>query len=210
MERTGQPTQNTPDPQTEPSARGSTSYTKHFFIEAIKIALVSVLIVLPVRIFIAQPFIVSGSSMQPTFDSGDYLVIDQLSYRLDNPERQDVIVFHYPENPDKYFIKRIIGLPGETVTIQDGQITIVNEQHPNGFTLEEPYLSSDNRFTNDELNLTLGEDEYFVLGDNRNESSDSRTWGELPRNLVVGQVLTQLLPITEISLYPGRVLPGGG
>ncbi len=140
--------------------------------------------------------------MEPTFDSGDYLIIDQLSYRFEDPERKSVVVFRYPDDPDKFFIKRVIGLPGETVKVDDNDITIINEEHPDGLTLSEPYVASENT-NEDRLSVTLGDNEYFVLGDNRRSSSDSRTWGTLPDRYLVGRAFLQLLPPNDISLTPG-------
>lgn len=173
-----------------------------FFSEIIRIGLLVLLIVLPIRLFIAQPFIVSGASMEPTFDSGDYLIIDQLSYRFEKPERKSVVVFRYPDDPDKFFIKRVIGLPGETVKIDGSTVTIINDKHPNGMTLSEPYVAPENT-DGSNLTVTLGDNEYFVLGDNRDSSSDSRTWGTLPDRYLIGRAFLQLLPPSEATLTPG-------
>ena len=138
--------------------------------------------------------------MDPTFHDGEYLIVDELSYRFTEPERGDVIIFRYPENPSKFFIKRIIGLPGETVSIDRGSITINNPEHPQGFVLDESYLSVETKgveFT------TLSGTEYFVLGDNRPASSDSRIWGPLEEDLIVGKALLRLFPVTRASILPG-------
>ena len=171
-----------------------------FFVELIKFAFIAVVIVLPIRLFIAQPFIVSGASMDPTFQNGEYLIVDEISYRFTEPERGDVIIFRYPENPSKFFIKRIIGLPGETISINQSKVTISNNEHPQGFVLDESYLSVETRgseFT------TLSDSEYFVLGDNRPASSDSRIWGPLEEDLIIGQALFRLFPVTHASILPG-------
>ncbi len=175
---------------------------ENFFQEIFKFSLIALLIVVPIRFFIAQPFIVSGSSMEPTFESGEYLIVDQLSYRLEAPERGDVIIFRYPNDPSKFFIKRIIGLPQESVVINGSQISIKNALHPEGFFIEEPYLASQN-LRSDFLEIKLSSSEYFVLGDNRRASSDSRVWGALPQELIVGKALLRLFPITHASLLPG-------
>jgi signal peptidase I len=180
-----------------------------FMWELIRTGLLVLLIVLPVRIFIAQPFVVSGASMEPTLSSGDYLIIDQLSYRFEKPKRYDVAVFRYPNNPSKFYIKRIIGLPGETVNISGGDITIINENHPDGFTVTEPYLAAGSTFS-DDFSVTLDEDEYFVLGDNRDSSADSRTWGALPKRFLVGHAFLQLLPVGEAAFSPGDVSTARG
>jgi signal peptidase I len=159
------------------------------------------LIVLPIRLFVAQPFIVSGASMQPTFATGDYLIIDQITYDFQPPERQDVVVFRYPNDPSKFFIKRIIGLPGETIEITDRGTKIINKDHPNGFTLDEPYIESS--ADNGSVTTTLESDQYFVLGDNRDSSSDSRSWGPLAKEFLIGRAYLRLLPPENIAVTPG-------
>lgn len=170
-----------------------------FLTEILKIVLISMAIVIPIRIFIAQPYIVSGSSMDPTFKDKDYIIVDQLSYRLHEPERQDVIIFRYPKDPSQFFIKRVIGLPGETVTINGGVVTI-KDTADDTLLLEEPYIVHEKI---DSTSLTLGEEEYFVMGDNRRSSLDSRIWGPLPRNLIIGEAFVRLLPSANLGLYPG-------
>ena len=168
--------------------------------ELIRFAVIAIAIVIPIRIFVAQPFIVSGSSMVPTFSDGNYLIIDEISYKLSDPKRDDVIVFKYPIDPSKYFIKRIIGLPGETVDIKENTVTITNKEHPSGIVLEQPFVK------NSASNIThveLKDNEYFVMGDNRIASSDSRYWGAVPRNLMVGKVFLRLLPINKVGITPG-------
>jgi signal peptidase I len=138
--------------------------------------------------------------MLPTFSDGEYLIVDELSYRLHDPKRGDVIIFKYPKDPSKYFIKRIIGLPGEKIAIEGKKIIITNSEHPDGLMLTEPYI---NNGTESHLSVTLGEGEYFVLGDNRSASSDSRVWGSVPKKLIIGRALIRLTPIREISILPG-------
>ncbi len=140
--------------------------------------------------------------MDPTFETNDYLIVDQLSYRLDNPQRGQVVIFKYPKDETKYFIKRIIGLPGETVVLENGTVTIKNKDNPAGFTLTEPYIDPKN-FKSDNATFPLQSDQYFVMGDNRLQSSDSRAWGTLPRNLIVGTPFIRLFPFNEIGIYPG-------
>jgi signal peptidase I len=155
-----------------------------------KLVIIALLIVIPIRLFVFQPFIVNGQSMEPNFHSSDYLIVDELSYRFNQPQRGDVIVFKYPKNPTYKYIKRIIGLPGETVEIRDASIYITS----NGTTLkldESKYLpqttiNSWQRMA-DMPAITLSNDQYFVLGDNRNNSSDSRVWGILPKKNIVGK-----------------------
>lgn len=173
-----------------------------FFRDIVKFSIVALLIVVPVRFFVAQPFIVSGASMQPTFDSGQYLIIDQLTYHFEKPLRGDVVIFKYPKDPSKYFIKRVIGLPGETIRIEGKNIYIENEAHKSGFLIEEPYLEEHNLQPSN-LTVTLGDSEYFVLGDNRKASSDSRVWGPLSEDYIVGRAFLRLLPLSKSEILPG-------
>lgn len=174
------------------------------FWEIFKFTLIALLIVIPIRLYVAQPFIVSGASMEPTFNNGQYVIVDQLSYRIfKDPERGEVIIFRFPNNPSKFYIKRIIGLPGDTVTLRGKTVLISNDLNLDVFELTEPYLD-EVKTRNDFLTTTLDEDEYFVLGDNRRASSDSRIWGVLPKNLIVGRALIRLLPFNTISILPGE------
>jgi len=183
--------------------RMTTPEKKHDLLsELIRFALITLFIVLPIRIYIAQPFIVSGSSMDPTFKDGEYLIIDEISYRFENPERGDVIVFRYPQDTTKFFIKRIIGLPGETVDIKDSTVTIEDaEGTTTSFELDESYLSHP---TWSVSRIKLTDEEYFVMGDNRPASSDSRIWGPLNEDLIIGRVFTRLLPVKRVGIFPGE------
>ena len=155
-----------------------------------------------IRFFIAAPYVVSGQSMEPNFHDWQYLIVDRISYDLGEPSRGDIIVFDLPQNENKALIKRIIGLPGETVVLSGQTVTIINEEHPQGFTLEEPYLDSANLAGGNELTMKLSKDEFFVLGDNRRVSADSRAWGSLPRKDIVGRVLFRLYPFDQLSIFP--------
>lgn len=174
---------------------------KESFWELARFALLAVIIVIPIRMFVAQPFIVSGSSMVPTFIDGDYLIVDELSYRLGEPERGDVVIFRYPNDTKKFFIKRIIGLPNDTIDVRGSEITITNEKHKNGFKLEQPYVKNSSE---NDIHLELKSDQYYVMGDNRTASSDSRYWGPVPKNLLVGKAFLRLLPINKIDYKPGN------
>jgi signal peptidase I len=171
--------------------------------EIVKFAIITLIIVIPIRMFVVKPFIVNGESMDQTFANGQYLLVDELTYRFEKPQRGDVIVFQYPYNPTiQYYIKRIIGLPGDTVRIDNGVVTIINKDNPNGFTLNEPYVtlhSYDNLAP-----TTLSSTQYFVLGDNRPASSDSRFWGDLDSKYIVGKPLLRLVPLDELGVYPGQ------
>lgn len=183
-----------------PAANPTPAKESSFIKELITYAVIALVIVVPVRMWIAQPFIVSGSSMDTTFKDGEYLIVDEITYRFREPERGEVLIFKYPQNPSKYFIKRLIGLPGETVTIKNDTIIITNTDHPEGVALNEPYINSK---TFGDVNMTLAADEYFVMGDNRLVSSDSRVWGPLPKEDLVGRPIVRLLPLSKIDLVPG-------
>ena len=175
-----------------------------FFIETLKFTLLALIIVLPIRYFVAQPFIVSGASMDPTFYDGQYLVVDQLSKDFSAPARGEVIVFRAPPDPSKYFIKRVIGLPNETVEIKGSDVYIINKDHPDGFKLDEPYVYPANKSTGDDIKVTLGPNEYFVMGDNRRASSDSRAWGAVPASDLIGRPVLRLFPVNKATVLPGN------
>jgi signal peptidase I len=180
--------------------------------ELLNFALIVIFIVLPIRFFVAQPFVVVGSSMEPTFLNNDYLIVDEISYRLNDPKRGDVIVFKYHsgieaqsgtipnDEGSKFFIKRIIALPGETIDIRGGVVTIKNKENPEGFTLNETYIKE---LPTNAMTVTLDEDEYFVMGDNRSVSFDSRSWGPLGKDEIVGRAFIRLLPLTQADFLPG-------
>ncbi len=172
------------------------------FVEIVNFALIALIIVLPIRWFIAQPFIVSGASMENTFHNNEYLIVDQLNYRFNSPERGEVIIFRYPNDPSKFFIKRIIALPGETIYIDGSEVVVFNEENPDGLLLEEPYIASMENYTNQ--TTILGEDEYFVMGDNRDHSSDSRSWGALNKDKIIGRAFIRLFPPADFSILPGN------
>ncbi len=185
----------------EIKAEIATKTTKESFWELVRFAILAILIVLPIRIFIAQPFIVSGASMYPTFHDSEYLIIDEISYILGEPKRNDVVVFKYPKDTKKFFIKRIIGLPGETVDVNGEEVTITNKENKEGFKLDQSYVENKSNTTG---HYVLEDDEYFVMGDNRSASSDSRYWGPVKKNLLVGRALVRLLPISKIDFMPGH------
>jgi signal peptidase I len=168
-------------------------------------AIIALAVILPIRFFVAQPFIVDGSSMDPTFATNQYLIVDELSYRFEQISRGDVIIFKYPNDPSKYFIKRVIGLPGETVQIEGTKVLIKNTDEPQGFVLTEDYIAPAN-FTSDHTLMTLSDSQYFVMGDNRGASFDSRAWGPLDKKYVIGRPLVRLFPLDKIAFLPGESL----
>lgn len=189
--------------------------------EAVKFVIIFGGSFLLIRAFLVQPFLVEGPSMLPTFSTGNYLLVDKFSYQfLKKPERGEVIVFDIPDpkhtfhtcflkigekcyfETNRYLIKRIIGLPNEKVTILDGVVTITNKENPKGFIVDDKEIvfNSDN---SDER--VLGENEYYVLGDNRANSSDSRYWGVLPFEKIVGRPFLRLTPLTSIGFWPGHL-----
>ncbi len=174
------------------------------FLELLRFTVLVLIIVIPLRIFIAQPFIVNGQSMMPTFKNGDYLIVDELTFKYSEPKRGEVIVFRLPSNHKRFLIKRVVGLPGETVVISGNNITITKE---NGdvIKLDENYL---NGYFSSYGTWKLKNNEYFVMGDNRNNSSDSRSWGVLDKDLIIGKTFLRLFPFTTIGFNPGQVEPG--
>lgn len=173
---------------------------KAFVKETLKLVLIAVVVVIPFRLFVAQPFIVDGASMDPTFRDNQYLVVDELSYNLGkSPERGSVLIFKYPKNPKRYYIKRVIGLPNEEILLNAGIVTIKNSANPEGLTLNEPYVVYKSPETS---SFKLGGDEYFVMGDNRSGSSDSRYWGPVPEENIIGRPILRVWPF---SLWPGSL-----
>jgi signal peptidase I len=176
---------------------------RNFFaslLEIVEIAVIAIVAVFLVRTFLVQPFLVSGSSMVPNFSNGDYVLVDELTYRIRPPERGEVAVFHDPEDYGTYFIKRIIGLPNEKVTIASDTITVVNAQNPQGFVLNESYLPK-GLVTSGANTYTLSSSTYLMLGDNRPESYDSRSWGLLPTANIVGMVRIRLWPLNAVTAF---------
>ncbi len=160
-------------------------------------------IVLPFRMYVAEPYLVDGRSMDPTFETGQYLIVNKLSYELGGTvKRNSVLVFHYPGDTTKNFIKRVIGLPSETVKIVNGEVTIINTENPDGFKLDQSYVKLTS--PTDNMTVKMAGDEYFVMGDNRAESFDSRMWGPLNKKYILGEPFVRLFPFGKISLIPGK------
>ncbi|OGI16460.1 MAG: signal peptidase I [Candidatus Moranbacteria bacterium RBG_19FT_COMBO_42_6] len=191
-----------------------------FLLEIIKVVILAFIIIVPIRVFLFQPFFVQGASMEPNFEDSNYLIVNELGYKrtsfsLDGRniftvapykklQRQEVVVFKYPKNPSQFFIKRIIGLPGEKVEIKNAQILIYNQDNPEGKILDESAYISKNVKTStalDDFVITLSSDEYFVMGDNRMYSSDSRVWGPVPISDIMGKVILRAWPLNAIRIY---------
>ncbi|HMP67552.1 MAG TPA: signal peptidase I [Candidatus Paceibacterota bacterium] len=167
--------------------------------EFIIFVFITIAIFAPIRLFVAKPFIVSGASMYPTFETGQYLIVDKISYKLKKPERGDVVIFRYPADPSKFFIKRIIGLPGEKIEI-DGKNVSIKTMDDNVVVLDEPYIEM---FRDSFLSTELKDTEYFVMGDNRSASLDSRFWGPLGEEFIIGKAFIRLTPLNKINILPG-------
>ena len=177
-----------------------------FVFELVKIVVISLVIIIPIRYFLIQPFYVKGASMEPNFHDHEYLIIDEITYRFKDPQRGDIIVFRYPRDPQEFFIKRIIALPGEKIQIKNGKVTIYNEIYSEGVELDEFYLEEGIKTysMNDEV-IAVDENEYYVLGDNRNSSKDSRSFGAVNESFVTGRVLLRGWPFNKIHLFDSPV-----
>lgn len=188
--------------------------TGSLLLEMVKILVLAAVVIIPIRTFLFQPFFVQGSSMEPNFDDGEYLVIGELGYKYTkipvigievNPfwdlSRQEPIVFRFPRDPSQFFIKRVIGLPGETVEIKGGKVYIYNQTYPDGYVLDESAYLDATVKTSDLARTKVAPDEYLVLGDNRAFSYDSRIFGPIKKTAVIGRVLLRAWPVSEITLY---------
>lgn len=178
------------------------SETKKNIIETIRFVVTVFILWLIIRIFLVQPFLVDGASMSPNFETSDYLIIDKLSYFFRQPVRGEVIVFKYPSDTSKHFLKRIIGLPGETVTVRDG-VTTVRTVDGRDVYINESFVK--NPSTSDSKTLTLNTGEYFVMGDNRGKSFDSRAWGALEEKYISGRAIVRLYPFSKIDFMPAGI-----
>ena len=191
------------EPVIEPSAAKKKALGG--FLELVQVVLISAAIVIPLRTFLVQPFYVKGQSMEPNFYDHEYLFIDKLTYRRDTPKRGDVVVTRYPRNPSEFFIKRVIGLPGETVEVANGKVRIYNKEHENGFVLHEQQVGTqgylDQQITPLTDTKTLKDDEYYLMGDNRAASLDSRIFGPVKRSFLVGKVWVRAYPFDRFRHF---------
>lgn len=175
----------------------------YFVWDLVKTGIVVFVIAFLIRYFLIQPFIVEGSSMLPNYVDQEYLLAEKLTFSLSAPKRGDVVIFKYPNNPSVNYIKRVIGLPGETVEISNNQVTIINKDHPNGVILNESYLPGSTQTLtadNKKFSSTVSENSYFVMGDNREHSSDSREWGLLPRANILGRAWLTVKPLDRFGI----------
>lgn len=179
------------------------SEIKDFSFETIKVVFVSLIVIIGIRSFVMQPFFVDGKSMEPNFYDGDYLIVDEISYKFLEPKRGDVIIFHYPYDTKEFYIKRIIGLPGEKIEIKDNKITIYNSEYKDGMVINENVYIPDSTATSGNYARELKNDEYYVLGDNRGASSDSRFWGVLEERFIVGKAWIRAWPFNDFSVFEG-------
>jgi signal peptidase I len=182
-----------------------------------RVFLLAVIIIIPVRVFLFQPFFVQGSSMEPNFEDGEYLVISEFGYKqttvgwsdtqlfrvtpFQEFERQDVAVFRFPKNAEEFFIKRVIGLPGEAVEIRRGKVVIYNSEYPEGFVLDESAYLGVGTLTLDMPRTEVAANQYFLMGDNRMNSYDSRAFGPVNKDKIIGKVLLRAWPADRLSLF---------
>ncbi len=174
----------------------------NFIWELIKIVIISLMIIIPIRMFVVQPFIVEGASMMPNFYDGEYLIVNEFSYRFFPPKRGEVVIFHPPQNHRIYYIKRIIGLPGETVELREGVIYIYNTAEPQGKRLSELGYEVENHLSpNQTEKVTLDKDEYYLLGDNRTNSLDSRSFGPVKFDYLKGKAWVRAFPFNRLNIF---------
>jgi len=166
------------------------------FLELIKIVILAVITIVLVRYFLFKPFYVKGQSMEPNFYESEYLIVDELTYRFREPRRGEVVVFRSPTQDKDFYLKRIVGLPGERVKVEDGKVILYNSQEPLGIVLEEPYLTEE---TPGSVTYTVGEDQLFVLGDNRDASLDSRRFGPIDSDAFVGRAFFRGWPFDQFG-----------
>jgi signal peptidase I len=177
----------------------------NFLLDLLKTGVIVFVIAFLLRYFAIQPYIVEGISMMPNYENREYLLAEKLSYSFGQPNRGDVVIFRYPKNPSVNYIKRIIALPGEKIKIANNAVTIYNTKNPNGMVLDETYIPTNSRtytsYENGILEQSLKDNEYFVMGDNRENSSDSREWGVLPKGNIVGRSWLTLIPIRRAGFH---------
>jgi signal peptidase I len=191
------------NPEEEPKRDGffkTKPYWVEFILDLAKIVILAFIIIWPIHHFVFQPFYVSGPSMEPNFYDKDYLIVEELSYRFHSPQRGEVIVFHSPNNSQDYLIKRVIGLPGERIVITKNKISVYNQQFPQGAEFNENSYINPGLVTIGEIDIQLNPDEYYVLGDHRNVSLDSRVFGPIKKSTIVGRAWFRGWPFKNLGL----------
>lgn len=180
-------------PDTPPPQAGTTSPIRRglrLIADAIETLLLALVLFLGINLVSAR-IRVDGQSMEPTLETGQLVIVNKLAYRLGKPAIGDIVVFYFPRDPDQEYIKRIIGLPGDHVTIEGGVVSV------NGKSLDEPYLAFHPNYTG---SWDVPAEQVFVLGDNRNNSSDSHRWGTVPLDYIVGKALVVYWPLKDWKL----------
>ena len=179
-----------------------TESIKDFVFEMIKVLIVSLIIIVPIRAYVVQPFYVDGASMEPNFHDGEYLIVDEISLRFKQPERGDIVIFHPPTNPKVYYIKRVIGLPNEVIDIKNGEIRVFEQDSPEPLIIDESkYLGNDYLLRpSEKYHLKLGATEYYLLGDNRPNSLDSRRLGAIDISHMKGKVVLRAFPFDKFTV----------
>lgn len=178
-----------------------------FVVELLKIVIIAFVIIIPVRLFVLQPFYVRGESMVPNFQDNDYLIIDELSYHFHQPNRGDVIVLKNPNLPSEFLIKRVIGLPGERVVVSNGQVSIYHPKDGSGGVLDQNAFLPKGLTTFGSIDVTLGSDEFYVMGDNRPYSLDSRSFGPISRREIIGRTMIRAWPVTNLTIFSHVSVP---
>lgn len=169
-----------------------------FFLELIKVALLAGVTIGLIRYFLFKPFYVKGQSMEPAFYEKEYLIIDEMTYRFRDPERGEVVVFRAPIEQKDFYLKRVIGLPGERIKVENNKVIIYNEDHPQGMVVGEEYLTQP---TIGSVTVELGLGEYYVMGDNRGASFDSRRFGPIVEDDIVGRAWLRGWPINRVQKF---------
>ena len=179
----------------------------NFFLEIAETAILAILIFLALYLFLVRPHQIRGDSMLPNFRNGEYLLTEMVSYNLlkKEPQRGEVVVFRSPEQPNLDFIKRVVALPNEKIKLENGRVFIINQEHPEGFLLEEDYLeegtvTEGRRTIKDGEVFSTGDNGYVVMGDNRERSSDSREWGVIGKENIIGKVWLRYWPPEAVAL----------
>lgn len=185
--------QNTNSPTSAPT-KPARSGCYRFLVDVLQTLLLSVVLFLVINAVSAR-IRVDGTSMEPTLHDGEFIIVNKLAYKIGDPQQGDIVVFHFPRDPSQDYIKRIIGISGDKVIIEEGKVYV------NGRELVEPYIAAPPAYANSQWDIPEGH--LFVLGDNRNNSSDSHTWGTLPMEYVIGKALFVYWPLEEWGLIKG-------